>query len=205
MILFKKRIFERILIAIAIWIGFICSVFFAIVLFQFIQASQLLGIPECATGAEAWMDLNGDGIKDSGEKPLAGVCIWVNSDLQNPHNDIYDDLACQSPVEFTDTDGEWSSGFFSCNFDNIYVASRPPIGFKPTTPLMAIPNSSALSFGFVSMSVHASSEIKDIEFYADSFQKQLDTKALKDEIIMIIGLVVLAVISWVVSKRFVTI
>ena len=93
----------------------------------------------------AWEDLNCNSAQDSGEVPLAGVCIWIYSDATEP------------PPYREDCDGTNSEGisgwafFAGASCGDIFVFAQAPDGFQPTTDTVV--NDCYAEFGFAPVGV----------------------------------------------------
>ncbi len=135
------------------------------------NTNMLTNLPKLCGDSDAnaytWEDKNNNGIWDSNELPLSGVCITANYlDIK----DIFDEsLLCYSdndyPELYTRSDGFWMSGdvgFGGCystlewkrartdtaeQCKNIMIYAYPPSGYDATTP--TIINNCTGKFGFI--------------------------------------------------------
>jgi hypothetical protein len=93
---------------------------------------------------EAWEDTNCNGVRDSNEAPLAGVCLWASLDAGEPTPSPEE---CANEHLQTDSKGRSDGEFFagaSCN--DVYIFAQAPDGFCPTTDTVV--NDCIGEFGF---------------------------------------------------------
>jgi hypothetical protein len=92
----------------------------------------------------AWEDTNCNGVKDPGEPPMSGVCVWTSG---------YADVATPSPEECvseslqTDSEGFGNWIFYSgAACKDVFVFAQAPDGYSATTYTVA--NGCEGKFGF---------------------------------------------------------
>ena len=101
------------------------------------------GLVDSGATAVAWFDEDGDGQRDPGESPLAGVCIWAGTIL-SPYGEPWLLRKCAADYGYglSGASGQWPANrqwlpFFAgahCSDVHIYAVSPP--GYYATTPLV---------------------------------------------------------------------
>jgi hypothetical protein len=104
----------------------------------------------------AWVDANGNGVRDPGEKPLPGVCVYV---IPSPSEPAPEQAAefCKNSDDLWTTDylGQWPHAddkvgginfFAGSKCSDLWILTVPPKGYEPSTP--SIVNGCQADFGF---------------------------------------------------------
>lgn len=92
----------------------------------------------------AYVDANCNGVKDPGEKPLAGVCVWTSGHAFAPTPSREE---CDSEEAQTDSEGESAVAWYSgASCDEVFVFAQAPDGLQPTTDTVV--NGCEGDFGF---------------------------------------------------------
>ena len=106
-----------------------------------VPPEDVLVLVDGSASADAWLDANGDGKRDSDEAPMAGVCVW--DDLIRPELPSEAELSSICEYSLTDDLGHWpESGNPALEFragadcDDILIFVKPPDGYKATTLLV---------------------------------------------------------------------
>jgi hypothetical protein len=117
-----------------------------IVVLVWAAARNLFPWPKGDSSASAWtwLDENGNGAYDVGEKPLGNVCVYTSASRKKPTYQQAEQ-ACTNLNEFFTTDpmGNWphpsdsggGSNFFAgASCSDIWIVTVPPEGYEHTTP-----------------------------------------------------------------------
>ena len=114
--------------------------------------------------AFAWEDLDADGVRDSDEPPLAGVCIQAHRE-EGPDKDWPSKCAQkENPSMYSDSSGMWWSDFMfghcgaaqeidremAKECKRIHITAYPPDDYKATTDTTI--NNCEAAFGFAKLS-----------------------------------------------------
>jgi hypothetical protein len=123
----------------------------------------VFGARDGQASVTAWLDKDANGIKETDEPPLSGVCIWTgyrpDSIIQN-----YSDPCKFSDSAVTDEQGNWGEFLPGGSCDSIYVFAKAPEGYQPTTDLAS--NGCSAKFGFVENDVTVSRKVLSIDDFA---------------------------------------
>jgi len=98
---------------------------------------------DAVASIKVWNDENGDGKIEEGEPFMPNVCVWGGyaSDFTDWRK------ICESEYFVSDSNGGWSEFFPGGECDELYSAVNPPIGYRPTTPVVV--NGCSVKFGLV--------------------------------------------------------
>jgi hypothetical protein len=147
---------------------------------------SIFGISDGVARVTAWLDSNANGIRDQGEPPLPGVCIWYGYRPDSKIQDYAD--PCQfEDHDATDEQGQWGLFLPGGSCDIVYVFAKPPTGFQPTTDLAS--NGCSAQFGFVQEGIPVSHKVLSIGEFA---RRQIATTWAKR---IGVGLFILAIAS----------
>ncbi len=131
--------------------------------------------------ARAWLDSNGDGIRQPAEPWLEDVCIWNHTELERFDEEMVSSLCADSDIGenlSTDENGKWSGNLWAgaCCSD-IYIFAIPPEGYQATTPLVA--NGCLAEFGFVPAESAPTTE----QFSTTDYVLQLQTQQREEQVL----------------------
>jgi hypothetical protein len=93
----------------------------------------------------AWYDRNANGIREDGEVPFPGVCIWTGYRPDIDHPNLVDPCVSYAN-DVTDEQGQWGRYLPGGSCENYYVFAQAPDGYQPTTDLAT--NGCSAEFGF---------------------------------------------------------
>jgi hypothetical protein len=162
------KVFRRFWLSLIIFLTLAGIAFLIISLIrQFILLNTPTG--DSFSSAKAWLDTNGNGLRELSERPLQGVCIWSAmspSAYNEPKN------LCQSDHYRTNEKGIWSGDFFAGSKGNvIYIFANAPSGYHSTTPPAV--HATYAEFGFVPDSVSSNYQIGSrYEYSRDAIQEE---------------------------------
>jgi hypothetical protein len=92
----------------------------------------------------AWEDANCNGVQDSGETALQGVCVWSSWYPAAPTPAPED---CNTEYFQTEADGEFGPWWYSgAACKEIFIFAQTPDGYQPTTDIAV--NGCSAEFGF---------------------------------------------------------
>jgi len=123
----------------------------------------IFGARDGQASVTAWLDKNANGVKDTGEPPLSGICIWYGYRPDSVIQD-YSDPCKFSDYAVTDEQGNWGKFLPGGSCDTIYVFAKTPDGYQPTTNLAS--DGCSAQFGFVKNGVTVSQKILSINDFA---------------------------------------
>jgi hypothetical protein len=108
----------------------------------------------------AWYDRNANGIREDGEGPFPGVCIWTGYRPDIDHPNFVDPCISYSN-DVTDEQGKWGRFLPGGSCENYYVFAKAPDGYQPTTDLAS--NGCSAQFGFVENDATVSHKVLSID------------------------------------------
>lgn len=190
----------RFIVAVIIWIP---TAFFLVVLFNYLRIGTV-GICDAGVGAKVWLDVNGNGLEDSGEPPFSGACLWANSSSPSSTEDIHGESICNDELDYSGDNGVWTE-MFSCGEETVFVSIKPPAGFKLSTVPLVVAENRLITFGLSPESVTVLNDIKEWDYYANLFQ---DNQFLKNNsrfyvFLFLLFLLISILFSWFIAKKLV--
>jgi hypothetical protein len=150
----------------------------------------LSGVGDGEAQFSSWLDENANGVRDSNEPPLAGVCVWAGYNIINDFQENRD--LCQ----FTDKDGKWEEFLPGGSCEEFYVFVQAPDGYQATTNLAA--NSCSTEFGFVESTVKVSHKVLTIQEFIHKMRLIQWIKRIG--IGILIAILVILGINWLLKK-----
>ena len=168
----KKEISSRIIKPVLFFVVFAITILWCVNSTPFALSG---GTHDAGAYINAWLDANGDGKQNNNEPSLPNVCVWGGYGYQFSS---WDEI-CNSEYFVTDSGGKWSEFFAGGSCDQIYIAAKPPQGYRPTTPLIV--NGCWSQFGFIPSNSTPESLSPDVK----QFMQQEDDKRLKTNFLQV--------------------
>ena len=120
----------------------------------------IFGARDGQASVTAWLDKNANGLKETDEPPLPGVCVWYSY-----RPDSVDSVPCDfSDYGVTDEQGNWVKFLPGGRCDTVYVFVKAPNGYQPTSDSAS--DGCSAQFGFVENDVTVSHKILSINDFA---------------------------------------
>jgi len=152
-----------------------------------------MGCSDATVDIETYVDLNGNGQKDTNEPALDDVCVWVADQIQEYTPPDIDEI-CGKPYQHTTGQGKWvGSGYVAGKrCDEVFTYAVPPNGYQPTTPLAV--NYCIAKFGFISSGTVPRIQVLSPVEYSRRYISLENLKQAGLVVVVVLGAVIISIV-----------